>query len=171
MLRTRALVASLVLTAVATACGSDSPSSQSSPSASTTPTPTWTTKEAWVAGINKICLELEADTENIGEPKTAQDFADATNELVTAMEAANAKTRALAPPPADAAVIEANFYAPNDKQAAALKAAIPDIEAAAKKKDDQAAAAAFGAAFADAFDENAEEQSTWMEQYGLKDCV
>lgn len=169
MLRTRALVASLILTAVATACGSDTPSSQSSPSSS--PSPTGGTKEQWVSAVNKICLELEAATDDIGEPKTAQDFADATEDLVAAMEDAQAKVRAVPPPAEDAAEIEANFYGPNDQQTAALKAALPKIQAAAKKKDDQAAAAAFGAAFAEAFSQGAEEQSKWMGDYGLKDCV
>lgn len=171
MLRAAALVPLLVV--VATACGSDGGSTTQSPSPSTTsssPSPAAMTKAAWVAAVNQVCLDLEKETDKIAEPKTAQEFEDALKALVAALDAAQVKVRALAPPAEDAAEVEENFYAVNDAQANALREGIPEVEAAAEHGDDDGAAAAFGTALQKSY-ADAENNEKWMKDYGLTDCV
>ena len=167
-----ALASALLCAAVA--CGGDdkpdaAPSPSSSPSPSPSPTTVALTKEAYVAEVNKICKRAEAEADAIGDPKTAQEFADGTEKYIAALEKAQADLRPLEPPAADKAAIETNFLSITDRQIALLKRIMPQLQEAKAKNDAEAAQATLGKAFQE-YEKFAGNSDEWLTQYGLTDC-
>jgi len=162
----RVVVASAVLCLAVAACGGES-DPQASPSAS--PSATALSKAEYVAKVNAICARVEADAQNVPEPKTADDYLSVVQTFISTIETAQAELRALTPPAADAAEVEAKFLAANDQQALALKVALPALQAAAQSDDTAAAEKAFGEAVTAA--ETTDEQDEFATSYGLTSCV
>ena len=167
----RLLLASAVLAALV-ACGGDDPSPASSPTPTDpvpTASPTPLTKAEYVTAVDRICDRVNEDAEEIAEPKTAEEYLQAANQIIALIEDAQGEARALIPPPEDAAALEANFLSVNDRQLAAFKAARPELQSAAQSKDLAAAEKAFGDAAAAG--ESTDAQDQFLTGYGLGSCV
>lgn len=160
------VVASAVLVATALACGGDDNGAAPSPSP-TTASPMPLTKEAYVSAVNAICTRVTSEVEGIAEPKTAKDYETTLVAVIDVIDRAQAGIKALTPPAADAAALQANFIGPNDEQAAKFKAALPSVRSAAAAGDTEAAEKAFGESLA----EDNPTQDEWMTSYGLTACV
>ena len=163
----RPMRAALVLLCLAAvACGGKS-DPQASPSAS--PSASALSKAEYVAKVNAVCARVEADAQKVPEPKTADDYLSVVQGFISTIETAQAELRALTPPAADAAEIEAKFLAANDQQALALKVALPALQAAAQSDSTGAAEKAFGEAITAA--ETTDEQDPFATSYGFTSCV
>lgn len=173
MPRSRLAVVSVLLCAATVACGGSDNKPSASPSASTTtpsPTPSAMTKAEYVVAVNNVCARVQTEGDAVAEPKTAQEYLTALNTLIGILDTAMAELRAMTPPAADAATLEAKFLTPNDQQAAVLKAALPDVTSAAAANDMDAAAKALGDAFVE-FERIGEANAKFATDYGLTDCA
>lgn len=158
------LVALALLATVACGSDGDPTSSESSPAAKVM------TKAEYVAAANAICVDFEKKAEEIAEPESPSEFPAAIESILELMDQGNASLRALEAPPEHKAEIEGKFLKPNDQQAAALRAALPKIEAAAESDDAATATQAFAEAFNEV-GEVAEDADKWATDFGLTECT
>jgi hypothetical protein len=136
----------------------------------TSAAPSPLSRAAYVAAVNKVCVDVGTATDAVPEPKAAADYPTALNGIIGALEGGQRKLRALVPPAADQAAVESNLLALNDEQVAALRAALPKVQAAAGRGDKAGAEAAFNAG-AEEFGKVAGRQEAWAKSFGLTDCV
>ncbi len=169
----RTALAGAALVAVV-ACGGGDPSPRASTSLPALPSPTGSplTKQAWVAAANGVCRDFYAAAKAIGsnDDNSADEYVANVRKGLAAAEDASAGLRALVPPTADAAAIESNVYAYFDALAGGLREAMPAVEEAARKGDRDAAEAAAFAAMAGTRP-TMRDSETFIEGYGLKDCL
>ncbi len=176
MMRTALAATVLCLAAVACGGGDPDPVATSAPP-TTVPTTTIPTsaapspldKATYVTQVNAICKEVVDGADKIAEPKTAQDYLDATTTIADLIDDAQLELEELVPPAEDQAAIEENFLGPIEEQSKVLNDAIPDLAAAAQANDTAAAERAFGEAFVQ-FNAISEESDKWLIDYGLTEC-
>ena len=128
------------------------------------------TKEEYVRAANAICQDVDARAEAIAEPKNPDEFVASMNALIKVMDDGQAKLAKLTPPAEVKAEVGEKFLGPNARQAAALRTALPKLEAAARAQDQMTAMAAFGEAFQQ-MGQIATDQSAWAAGFGLTECA
>lgn len=166
MIRTRLAAAVLCLAAIG--CSGESGTTGTQPTASGSPTASAMSKEQFVAAANEVCKGVNTQAESITEPKTAADYATATEQLLKIIDDAQRELRTLRPP-ADAQADWAKFLDGNDQQAQMLREALPKIQQAGQQNDKEAAEREFLAVFMK-FDEAGQATSEWAKGYGLTEC-
>lgn len=166
MIRSRLAAAVLCLAAVG--CSGESGTTGTQPTTSGSPTAPAMSKEQFVAAANDVCKGVNTQAESITEPKTAADYAAATEQLLGIIDDAQRDLRALRPP-ADAQADWSKFLAGNDEQAGMLREALPKIQEAGRKDDKEAAEREFLAVFMK-FEEAGEDTAEWAKTYGLTEC-
>lgn len=142
----------------------------SAPASTAPPTTTATTKEDYLTAANAICRDIVAESAAVPEPASPSEYATAMRRTIDLIKAGQERLRAVPQPPADAAALEAEFLARNDRQIQILEAAMPELEAAAASGDEQRIEAAFGPAL-ESYAAIAVEQERFLRSYGLLGCI
>ena len=167
---TRTPLAAVLLAVALAACGGDG-DTKSQPSTSSTPSsPTAApmTKAEFVAAANDVCKEVLGEAANMPDPQAPADYVTTTEKYVTLLEGGQRRLRALQPPAEDSARWK-EFVDANEQQIQIVRDMLPAIKTAADKGDKDAVEAEFAAGF-ERFNEIAEKQAPWAEQYGLTEC-
>jgi hypothetical protein len=151
------------------------PAPASSPAPTRAPVPSASSsagadlKTDFIDGANTICRDFARRIDALGEPGALGELPGWLRGFVRVMDDLQVRFRALRSPPADAAAID-RYLDGNDDQLAALRGAIPEVDAASRTGDENRADAAMTRAFT-SFDQVAAQQDPFARGYGLIDCV
>jgi hypothetical protein len=174
----------LLIAATLAACGRESqkpsvarPSASFGPATSdpargadpvSTPPSIGDAKAAFVRDFNAICREAERRVNALDEPTSIYDVPPWLRGFISIIDDLQGELRALVPPPADAEDVD-TYLDGNDEQIAAVKAALPEVEAGAREDDAERVESALDEAFT-TFDRIAAQQEPFVQRYGLTDC-
>jgi hypothetical protein len=174
---------SLVVIAVALvaglACGTEEqtvlPTSQPTPTAvavspgvDATPPPR-SAKAMFVDAANAACREYARQDAALPTPDDLEEYIPFMERFIQIGDDLQRKLRALPVPPEDAEGIN-GYLAGNDRQATALKEAMPPLRRAVDARDVEAADDVVGDAI-DKFNDISETQDPFAKGYGLVDCA
>jgi hypothetical protein len=148
-----ALVLPLLL--AVTACGGSDPTSSSGLS-----------KADYLAKAEALCTKANADIKALPFPSGVAGFSDFAAKIVTIADDATSALKALDPPAADKADLDAKVLTPLSQQVEAGRAYAAKIKTAVDANDQKA----LGALVADPPTEGKADLA-WMRTYGFKACV
>jgi hypothetical protein len=169
----RTPLAAVLLALTLAACGGGDGDTKATPSpsassATASPTPSAMTKEAFVAAANAVCKDVLGKAAEFPDPQTPDEYVSTTEQYVTLLEDGQTRLKALQPPAEDAARWN-EFVAANEQQVQIVRDMLPALRTAAEQGDQDGVEAEFATGF-ERFNEIAEEQAPWAEQYGLSEC-